>query len=135
MVAMKQMLGSGIYTLHEAALYARVSAQMMSRWMFGTKSRHSVITPQFKTEDRLVSFFDLVQTLAIREIRIQNPQIALPKFRQAIEIAEKIGMTYPFARQHCTYLWDETLVIKLPDETLIEASGKHRGQPLFPFVE
>ena len=32
MVAAEKLLGRGIYTPHEAALYARISAKMMVRW-------------------------------------------------------------------------------------------------------
>lgn len=135
MVAMKTMLGSGIFTINEAALFARVSPAMMSRWIFGNKQGGSVISPQFKTEEKFVSFLDFVQTLAIREIRIQK-KIPLPKFRQAIKIAkESFSLDYPFARQHTTYLWGEELVIKPPGGGFVEASGKHRGNRLLSFVE
>lgn len=132
-----QYLGSGLYTVAEAALYCRVSTAMMSRWLFGSQSGQSVIDPQFGTDDRVVSFLDLIQTLAIREIRIQRA-VPLPKFRQAIKLAkEKFGLLHPFARRHCTYLFGDELVIRpIPDrDEFVEASGKHQGQLMFPFVE
>ncbi len=129
-----QFLGNGMYTVAEAALYCRVSTSMMTRWLFGTASGNAVILPQFGAEDRMVSFLDLVQTLAIREIRNQH-KVALPKFRQAIKFAEDtLGLYHPFARHHCTYLLNDELVIQDEDD-FVEASGKHRGQRLFPFVE
>src|SRR5207245_1843890 len=39
------------------------------------------------------------------------------------------------ARKHCTYLFGDELVIRPPGEDFVEASGKHRGQRLFSFVE
>jgi hypothetical protein len=129
------VLGNGLFTVSEAALYARVSPQMMARWLFGSKKGQSVVHPQFGSEGRFVSFLDLVQTLAIREIRMQK-NVPLPKFRQAIRVAkEKFDLDYPFARQHCTYLFGDELVIAPPGEGFVEASGKHRGQRLFSFVE
>lgn len=133
----KQYLGNGLYTVAEAALYCRVSTAMMSRWLFGSKSGHSVIDPQFGTEVRSVSFLDLVQTIAIREIRLQR-DLPLEKFRQAIKFAkDKYNLDYPFARQHCTYLYGDLLVIRssLDREEYVEASGKHQGQRMFSFVE
>lgn len=131
----KRWLGSGIYTIAEAALYARVSPQMMSRWLFGNQQGEAVLRPQFGPDERCVSFLDLVQTLAIRETRIQK-RVPLPKFRQAIALAkQRFNLDYPFARPHCTYLLGDELVIAPPGEGYVEASGKHKGQRLFSFVE
>jgi len=129
-------LGSGLYTVAEAALYCRVSTSMMGRWLFGAANGRRVIDPEFGPDDRTVSFLDLVQTLAIREIR-QYHKVPLPKFRQAIELAkEKFGLDHPFARDHCTFLYGDELVIQPPDtELYVEASGKHRGQAMLSFVE
>jgi len=132
-----QFLGKGMYTVAEAALYCRVSTAMMTRWMFGNSSGDAVMVPQFGTEERLVSFLDLVQTLAIREIRNQH-KVPLPKFRQALQLAENaLALKYPFARHHCTYLLNNELVIRRTqdEDDFVEASGNHRGQRLFPFVE
>ena len=95
------------------------------------------MVPQFGTEERLVSFLDLVQTLAIREIRNQH-KVQLSKFRQALHFAEtNLGLKHPFARHHCTYLYGDDLVIRRThdEEDFVEASGKRRGQRLFAFVE
>jgi hypothetical protein len=133
----EQYVGNGLYTVEEAALFARVSTAMMSRWLFGTRSGKPVVRPQFGRGDKLVSFLDLIQTLAIREIRLQH-RVPLAKFRQAIDEAERRRLTYPFARSHCTYLKpDGELVIRTDPyaDSFVEASGKHRGQRLIPFVE
>lgn len=135
--ATKPPLGTGLYTVAEAAVYARVSTAMMGRWLFGTSDGRAVITSEYGPAGRMVSFLDLVQTLAIREIRVQR-SVPLPKFRQAIRMAkERYGLDHPFARMHCTYLLGDELVIRpSPDrDEFVEASGRHRGQRLFPFVE
>jgi hypothetical protein len=139
MVASKldRYLGNGLYSISEAALYSRVSAGMLNRWLFGSKVGEAVIAPQFDESGKHVTFLDLVQTLAIREIRMQR-RVPLGKFRQAIKEAKKrFDLDYPFARRHCTYLLGDELVIRpSPDQDdFIEASGRHRGQRLFPFVE
>ena len=131
----KEMLGTGIYSVSEAALYARISTGMMARWLFGNSKGKAVLESQYQSSEKVVSFLDLVQTLAIREIRQQH-RINLKKIREAIkEAKEKHGMQYPFAMQHYTHLLGERIVINPPGSGLIEASGKHRGQRLFAFVE
>jgi uncharacterized protein (DUF433 family) len=134
---LKEFIGNGLYTVAEAALYARVSKAKMARWLFGTKSGQAAVVPQFGTDEKLVSFLDLIQTLAIREIRLQR-KVPLPKFRQAINVAkDTLDIDYPFARRHCSYLLNDELVILTPgtEDQFVEVSGKHRGQRLFPFVE
>ena len=130
-------LGNGLYTVAEAAMYCRVTTSMMTRWMFGTKSGRSVLDPEFGSKERFVSFLDLIQTLAIREIRSQE-NVPLIKFRQAMKLAkDKFQLNHPFARHHCTYLYNDELIIrpKHDEDRYFEASGKHRGQGMFPFVE
>ena len=132
--SVKQYLGNGLYTLSEAALYARVSPTALNRWLFGAGGRDPVIVPQFGSDEKLVSFLDLVQTLAIREIRLQR-KVPLAKFRQAIKIAkDKFGLDHPFARQHFSYLFGDELVIQPSQGEYVEASGKDKGQRLLPFV-
>ena len=36
---LKKYLGTGLYTVREASLDARVSPEMMNRWLFGTGRR------------------------------------------------------------------------------------------------
>ncbi len=136
-VKAEKFLGHGLYTIPEAALYARVRPAMIARWLFGTKKGKAVIDPEFGPNDRVVSFLDLIQTLAIREIRIQKPEVTLQKFRQAIQVArEKLGISYPFAQWHCTFLYGEDLVIKpvAGRDEYFQVTGKE-GQGMFSFVE
>lgn len=135
---LENKLGTGIYTIAEAALYAKVSSPLLARWLFGNKKGESVVVPQYDPEERLVGFLDLVQALALHEIRMQK-RISLLKLRQAVKFArDKLGMKYPFAMEHTTYLLDDNVVIRRVSndiEEFIEASGKHCGQKLFKFVE
>lgn len=136
----KKRLGTGIYSIREAAYYARVHPGLMARWVFGNKKGRAVINAEYDPAERAVSFLDFVQAVAIREIRLVE-DITLEQFRQAIEIAEKRGLTYPFAREHCTYWFpgiQELLILdpnEKPDQGYIQASGRGRGQRIFTFVE
>jgi hypothetical protein len=126
---LQKFIGSGLYTIAEASMYARLKESLLRRWIFGD-TRRAVFDPQFGSQEKLVSFLDLVQTLAIREIRLMH-RVPLPKFRQAIREARKeYKVDYPFAREHFTYLLGKELVIKLADDKYVEVSGRHARQPL-----
>lgn len=127
-------LGNGLYTLPEAALYARVSTRMMARWLLGSDAGEPVLISQFDPADKVVTFLDFVQTLAIREIRITK-KVPLQKIRNALRLAEQnFNLDHPFARQHCAYLLNEELVIAPPGGEYVEVAGS-QGQRLFRFVE
>jgi len=138
----KQFLGHGLYTVAEAALYARINKSTLARWIFGDARSRSVITPEIDAGEKLVSFLDFVQALAVRNIRVQK-NVPLQKIREAMRFAEKTwGMKYPFAMRHTTYLWGDNIVISPPnarDDAIrqyVEASGAHKGSVLLtPIVE
>ena len=98
MIRASNLLGVGLYSPADAALYARVPTQLLTRWVYGTKSGDSVIEPQVDdSDDRIITFLDFVQTLAIRRIR-QERRISLEKIRQAYHLArDQFGVEYPFA--------------------------------------
>lgn len=117
-------LGIGLYSVREAALYARIRPQMMARWVFGNQSGDPVIDHQIKSPEKIVSFLDFVQAMAVRSVRLER-KIPLPSIRKAIRITEeKYGITKPFARRHTTYLVGDEIVIKLGDD-YIQVTGKH----------
>ena len=121
-------LGIGMYTPAEAAMYARVSSRMMSRWVHGDKIGKAAIRAQIPVaDDKTVTFLDFIQTLAIRAIREQKEKVPLQKIREAIELATAMGVPYPFARQHSTFLWDGEIQLDVAGQ-LIQASGRRRGQ-------
>lgn len=137
MVAIKGHIGTGMYTVREAAFYARVQTALMSRWLFGANRKKAVLDPEYGGQQKLVSFLDLVQALAIREISLQH-RIPLLKFRQAVEYARKKGVDYLFARKHKTFLGPNgELAVDFPGPNggLIEATGRHKGQRLIPLTE
>jgi uncharacterized protein (DUF433 family) len=121
--------GTGLYTPREAALYARLHPSMLTRWLYGNKSGERVVTPQLDGEERVVTFLDFVQTLAIRSIRQQH-HISLDKIRTAIDQAENVyGVRWPLARKHTTYLLGRDIQI-VPEAggSPIQVTGKGSGQ-------
>lgn len=141
MIITRDTLGIGLYTPEEAAFYARVSLRLLNHWLFSDGDER-VIAPQIRDQsddDRVVTFMDLVQALAVRTIRLDF-KIPLHKIRTAVrDIQEKHGIEYPFAREHTTYLRSDRkrkghgeILIRLPgiteaDDRFVEVSGSGRG--------
>jgi len=123
-----QIIGLGVYTLQEAALYGSISVNKLSRWVFGVGSCRPLIESQLK-EKFLLSFYDLLQTMAINKAR--EAGISLPKIRQAIALAKnKYGVDFPLAHNHQLVLFDNDLHICFPNDTIIQVSGHGRNQSL-----
>ncbi len=131
----QSLLGVGLYTPAEAAMYARVSPQLFNRWMFGNQIGAAVAFPSLGTrEDRLVTFADFVQAMAIRAMRLPPYKVPLSKIRQGIEVAsDKYGVTHPFAVRHTTFLYGNELLIRTGKDSdeLVQITGRERGRTLF----
>lgn len=129
-----QIIGVGIYTPQEAALYGRLSVSKLSRWLFGRNNCAPVIDAQLKDE-LLVSFYDLVQAMAINQAR--KAGVTLPKIRQAITLAkDKYKVNFPLAHNHHLVLFDNDLHICFPNDAVIQVSGHGRNQALMkPIIE
>jgi hypothetical protein len=98
-VAANSLLGVGLYSVNEAALYARVPTRTINRWVYGDKTGDQVILPQLDKEngDKVVTFLDFVQALAIRRIRHER-RVSLPKLREAyFRARDEFGVKYPLA--------------------------------------
>jgi uncharacterized protein (DUF433 family) len=95
----ERLLGKGLYTPAEAARYARVPTQLLTRWIHGNKQGSPVVESEVTaSHEKIVTFLDFVQALAIRRIRRERPQISLNKIRQAYVVASKeFNVKYPFA--------------------------------------
>lgn len=128
------LVGLGVYTLQEASLYSTISSTKLSRWIFGTDNYPPVIDAQLRSQ-HLVSFYDLIQTMAINKAR--ENKITLPKIREAIEFAKKeYGVRFPLAYNHKLLLFERDLHIQLPNKEIIQASGRIKGQRLLrPIAE
>ena len=99
----ERLLGVGLYSPSEAAFYARVRPQLISRWVYGTQGAR-ISDPVFEpelggTEDKTVTFVDFVQALAIRRLRNER-HISLQKIREAYYRAKgEYGVKHPFATE------------------------------------
>ena len=145
MLALSQnLLGIGLYTPQEAALYARVPVQTVNRWMYGNRKGNRVIRPQLDgTDEPFVTFLDFVQMLRIRSIRMTR-KVPMHKIREAISFCEdRYGLRYPFAMSKTLYLFDDYIVLCEPGSTkkdaireFVQVTGESPGQRIFtPIVD
>ena len=124
--------GLGVYSVAEAARYARMPAATVSRWFFGT----SLAGPMSRsgiTDDgsKRISFTDFVEALAIRSLRADYG-VPLQKIKEAIRNArDHYEIEHPFARKdHRTVLIGKDLHIFLKEdgENPVGLTGKDLGQ-------
>jgi uncharacterized protein (DUF433 family) len=120
----------GIYTVQEAAWYARLPIATLRRWIEISDNNSQVFSSEYEDlEEGFVSFLDFVQALAIRAIRNEK-KIPLQRIREAVQSAEEeYNVKYPLARQHTTYLSGKEILIQLDGmDDLVTISGKSKGQ-------
>jgi uncharacterized protein (DUF433 family) len=149
MFTIADKLGIGIYTPAEAAFYARVSRKLMSRWVFGVAGGKPVIERQLRdSSEKVVTFLDFVQTLAVREVR-NRWGVPLQRIRQGVDEArQRYGVEYPLACRHKIFLLGDRkakghgqIVIRRSDddpseEQYIQLTGPAKGNLLLgPIVE
>ena len=125
----------GIYTIDQAAHLARLSSRCLRRWLDGAGESQPTLQRRVpKNDAEVIGFLDLIQALAIRNIR-QHDKLSLQQVRQTIVEAEKLGVRYPFAREHKTFVFHDDVVIAVGDQ-LFQVTGKYRQQQLIePIVE
>jgi hypothetical protein len=93
------LLGIGLYTVDEAARYARLMTRTVNRWVFGDAAGESVVEAQLsKSGEKVVTFLDFIQTLAVRSVRVSENKFPLQKIRQACQRAAKdCNLSFPLA--------------------------------------
>lgn len=117
------------YSQLEAAYYARLNPSTVRAWLRGRL--------QTSKEEGKVDFRELVQLLAVRELRIKG--IPLAAIRDTIRyVREECGINYPLASQdHQTFIEGKKIFVRLRNEDAsFSASGRETGQlNLEPLVE
>lgn len=129
-------IGTGAYTVHEVACFARMHTVTVRRWFFGTNMGKPVVAEN-KSSDRFLTFIDFVQALAVRNLRI-NYHVALPTIRESLDYAKKeFNWHHPFATRHATYLDGKKIIIHPPGMSApLHAAGRGKGQQVMkPILE
>lgn len=118
------IIGLGVYTVDEAALYGQLTPGRVRSWAFGTTRSSPLIVAPMK-ERRLVTFHDLIQLMAIN--RARDAGAPLQKIRQAMKHLANEGIDLPLAHKHKMYWFDGHLYIGHPGKRMTQVSAP-RGQ-------
>src|SRR5271165_6529843 len=94
--------GIGIYSIPEAARYARMHVHTLRHWF----ARDALYESEVDSQDlKAISFLDFVEVLAVRSLRVDYG-VSLQRIREALrEAKERYNMQHLFAhREHKTVL-------------------------------
>jgi len=122
----------GLYSLPEAARYARMHPNTLRTWFGVATGRVPLRESEIDSPDfRAITFWDLIEAVAIRSFRVDY-DISFHKIREALKNAkEQYGIAHPFAhREHKTVVIGKDLHIFLPEdaENPVQLTGKLHGQ-------
>lgn len=133
------LTASGLYTVNEAALYAKMTPITLGRWLFGDKS-HAALRGSLipKSEGKFLTFLEFVEALAVRTLR-NTHGLSLQKIRGALDMCKReYGIDYPFAnRDHKVFLLGSELNITIgKNPNPVQLTGKNkRQQSIRPCIE
>ena len=96
MVKPAQKLGSGVYTVAEAARLVRMNQATARSWFAEADS--PVLTSDYSRRDGdfAVSFLDLMDTHAVKRLRASQVPMAIIR-RSYVQLAKELGTRHPFA--------------------------------------
>jgi uncharacterized protein (DUF433 family) len=125
--------GSGLYTLREAAHYARMQPITVARWFKGDNYCKQVFS---LGDEKIITFLDFIQALAVRNLRVHY-HVPLKDIREAVSKAQNhLHISHPFAHEHTTFLFEGKIWIQLPERSLMQIAGRGRGQTgMLPVIE
>ena len=123
--------GTGVYSLSEAARYAKMHPQTLRNWFFESKGRNVLRHTQIECKEfKAITFLDFVEAIAIRSLRIDY-RLPFLKIREAVKNAKNHGIDHPFARKdHRTVLIGSDLHIHLAEDPVnpVQITGRNVGQ-------
>ena len=113
-------IGTGLYTPQEAATFAKLRTETFNRWFF---EEEAPLRPRIQPAngERLVTFWDLIQAVAVRNLRKspKTSRISLQLIRTVVRECEEKGYEFPLAREHRLYWFSNRLILKTDDDQYI----------------
>lgn len=138
-------IGTGLYTPQEASTFAKLRLNTFNRWLYESGHGDAVIAPRIPQieNERVITFWDLIQAVAIRNLRFcpTTAKIPLQKIREAVDSCQEQGFTFPLARDHNLYWFSNRLVLKVNDDTYkgikprVDKDQLYSGPIIEPFLK
>jgi uncharacterized protein (DUF433 family) len=127
--------GVGIYSIPEAARYARMNVNTLRHWFVRSEDRCALRESEIDSEEfKAISFVDFVEALAVRSLRVHY-NIPLQRIREALQEAkERYNIQHLFARkEHKPVLIGKELHILFQDDPAspVQVTGRLKGQKSF----
>jgi uncharacterized protein (DUF433 family) len=128
--------GVGIYSIPEAARYARVHVNTLRHWFSQPSSgRKALYETELESPDfKAITFLDFVEVLAVRSLRVDY-RLSLQRIREALrEARHRYDIQHLFAhREHQTVLIGKDLHILFKDDPRnpVQITGHLKGQKSF----
>jgi uncharacterized protein (DUF433 family) len=130
---------SGLYTIGEAATYAKMPITTLGYWLYGDRKHPALRQTRIaKDEGRFLTFLEFVEALAIRTLR-HTYNLPLQQIRTALDICKaEYKIEYPFSdKEHQTSISGKELLINFKgNPNPVQLTGKNKRQQSFrPCVE
>ena len=127
--------GLGLYSVSEAARYAKMPPSTVRRWFFPGKAAHCLRRGDIESdEEKALSFLDFVEAIAVRSLRVDY-RVSLNTIRRAIDFAQDTYRTdHLFAREDHKTLIDGSRQIHIifpGEENPVKMGGEGAGQTTF----
>jgi uncharacterized protein (DUF433 family) len=119
------IIGHGVYSVSEAARYARLKISSVERWVFGYRDYPRIVNPDFPkmNGDRAISFLGLVELCLMS--RFKSHGLGAAKFREAADrLTEERGVLHPFAFQYLRTDGQDFFIESADD--YLQLTGKQR---------
>ena len=131
-VSVAAKIGQGVYTASDAARFARVRPRTLRRWFWGEAGCEPILRAEFAVGEELLSFVNLVEAIAVRNLRLRREAraVPLPALRDALRFAEsEFAAAHVLARPHRLFAFDGKVWIDWQGE-IIGLSAGDRAQIL-----
>lgn len=128
------MSGKGLYTIGEAAFYAKMPQTTLAQWFFGRGDQEAYRQAELEgSSQRFLTFDEFIEAVAIRALRKQR-NFSLKEIFNALRYAEeKFDIRHVFSHPKHRAFVDESrgLFIQLDGEITPIQISKPAGQTLF----
>ncbi len=131
---------AGLYPIQDAAYYVGTSVRTLRYWFYGDTNHAPVRKASIDGEYQFLNFYDLIEAIAIKELRTQGrfaeKVVSLQRIRAAIDFVRQTwGIEYPFSKRNKVGSDGYNLHIKLDGKNHpVQITGKNKKQQSIEFI-